>query len=255
MGVPATDFPYTGPYSVEGNGLHKGNTALALKRAISRAGFLDWEPEVWDNHFNEKLENALDQWDPGKNGYAEGRWEKIRNTKVPAGKPNAGQWVVDGECQRLVKEEAKANEPWSNVGPVFNGGKSVLQHDCTHATGGVPLYPAFDDAFSQGTVIIAPEEITITRASSSSPGDACYADGKSGLRYWIGHLVSAPAVGVKLSKGQTIGKVCANSQGGGPHVHIGVNVERLWGTGKQLQHKTNYTHGAPLIGDQLGSNY
>jgi hypothetical protein len=39
--------------------------------------------------------------------------------------------------------------------------------------------------------------------------------------------------------------------GGGPHVHVGVNVELLWGLGKQLAHHTNYTHGAPLIRDQL----
>jgi Peptidase family M23 len=254
VGISASDFPYTGPYSVEGNGKHKGNTAIAMKRAMARLGWLPWEPEKWDNVFNNKLEDALDRWDGGKNGYAEGRWEKIRNAKIPKGIPHAGEWALDSECKRLVKEEAKKAEPWANLGPVFNGGASVLAHDCTHLTSGIPLYPAFDDAFTQGTTIIAPEEITITRDSSSNPGDACYADGKSGLRYWFGHLASAPAVGKKIAKGNTIGKVCANSVGGGPHVHVGVNVERLWGSGKQLKAHDNYTHGAPLIGDQLGSH-
>lgn len=254
MAVSSSDFPYTGPYSVEGNGKHKGNTALALKRALSRLGFLPWEPDVWDNMFNKKLEAALDEWDPGKNGYAEGRYDKIRSAKIKAGLPHAGEYALDSECRRLVKEEAKAEEPWRNVGPVFNGGASVLQHDLTHATSGIALYPAFDDAFSKGTTIIAPEEIEITKASSSNPGDACYAEGKSGLRYWFGHLDVAPSVGKTIGKGGTVGKVCANSQGGGPHVHVAVNVEKLWGSGQQLKHNTNYTHGAPLVGDQLAAH-
>jgi hypothetical protein len=254
MGISAADFPYTGPYSIEGNGKHKGNTCIALKRAMARMGQIAWEPEKWDNMFNQKLEDALDRWDGGKNGYAEGRWEKLRNAKIPSGEPHAGEWAIDSECKRLVKEEAKKEEPWSGLGPTFNGGKSVLQHDCTHATSGIPLYPAFDDAFSQGTTIIAPEELTVTRASSSNPGDAFYADGKSGLRYWFGHLDSAPPVGKKIPKGNTVGKVCKNSEGGGPHVHVAVNVERLWGSGKQLAHHTNYTHGAKLIGDQLADH-
>jgi hypothetical protein len=254
MGISETNFPYTGPYSVEGNGKHKGNTAIALKRAMARMGKIAWEPDKWDNVFNKKLESALDEWDAGKNGYAEGRWEKIRNAKIPTGLAHAGQWALDSECQRLVKEEGKKDEPWKNVGPIFNGGASVLKHDCTHATSGISCYPAYDDAFTAGTVIIAPENIEVTKASSSNPGDACYAEGESGLRYWFGHLVSAPSVGTKIKKGGTVGKVISTSQGGGSHVHLGVNVEKLWGSGKQLKHNTNYTHGAPLIGDQLGDH-
>ena len=107
--------------------------------------------------------------------------------------------------------------------------------------------------FAQGKTIIAPEDLEITKASSSSPGDACYALGKSGLQYWFGHLVLAPEVGKKIAKGGTVGKVCANSLGGGPHVHVAVNVEGLWGAGAQMTHKTTYSHGAPLIGDQLAA--
>jgi hypothetical protein len=148
-----------------------------------------------------------------------------------------------------VQGEADTTAPWSGLGPVFDGGQTVLQHDCTHATSGIPLMPAFDDAFSQGTVIIAPEEITVTRASSSNPGAAFYADGASGLRYWFGHLDTVPIPGTTIRQGYSVGKVCANNVGGGPHVHLGINVERLWGTGRQLEHKTNYQHGARLIHD------
>ena len=138
-----------------------------------------------------------------------------------------------------------------NLGPVVKGGKPVLDHDCTHPTDGIPLYPAFDDAFSQGAAIIAPEDIVVTRPSSSQPGQAFYCTGKSGLRYWFGHLDRTHAAGVTFRKGTSVGRVSPNHVGGGPHVHVGVNVETLWGKGKQLAHHTNYTHGAPTIGAQL----
>jgi len=140
-----------------------------------------------------------------------------------------------------------------NLGPVISGGKSVLRHDLTHATGGIPLYPAFDDAFYRGALIIAPEDLLVTRPSSSRPGQAFYATGTSTIRYWFGHLDRTHAAGVRFHKGQTVGRVAPNYIGGGPHVHVGVNVELLWGKGRQLAHKTSYQHGAPTIGDQLSS--
>lgn len=138
-----------------------------------------------------------------------------------------------------------------DLGPVMRGGKPVLDHDLTHATSGIPLYPAFDDAFAQGIEVIAPEDLTVTEQSSSRPGDAFYAQGKSGIRYWFGHLAGAPANGRHFAKGQTVGIVGPNTIGGGPHVHVGLNVELVWGPRKQLQHRTDYRHGAPTVGDQL----
>jgi len=158
---------------------------------------------------------------------------------------------------RFIPKEGKALLPQlpliPDLGPVVKGGQSVLDHDCTHATGGIPLYPAFDDAFAQGLTIIAPEPLTVTRQSSSRPGHAFYATGSSGIRYWFGHLDALPAVGMKFAKGTRIGRTCANPIGGGPHVHVGVNVETLWGKGRELAHHTNYTHGAPTIRAQLAA--
>ena len=162
--------------------------------------------------------------------------------------------MFDDKAAALYKQYQPVDKV-PDLGPVFSGGKSVLKHDLTHATSGISLYPAFDDAFAQGKTIIAPEDIEVTKASSSSPGDACYAKGKSGLQYWFGHLTSAPAVGTKIAKGKKIGVTCVNNMGGGPHVHVGVNVEKLWGAGKQMTHKTSYSHGAPLIGDQLAAGH
>lgn len=145
-----------------------------------------------------------------------------------------------------------APPPPPTIGPLYKGGKSVLEQDCTHATDGIPLYPAFDDAFKEGLLIIAPEAMEVTRESSSRPGLAFYATGRSKLRYWFGHLDRTHKAGTRFRKGDTIGRVAPNRIGGGPHVHCGVNVELLWGKGKQLAHHTDYTHGAPTIGKQLG---
>lgn len=149
----------------------------------------------------------------------------------------------------LPQQPVKPTIP--NLGPIVKGGKSVLDHDLTHATDSIPLFPAFDDAFGQGVTVIAPEALTVTRRSSSRPGEAFYADGASGLKYWLGHLTASPAVGTKFRKGQSVGKTCANHVGGGPHCHVGVNVEKLWGAGKQFSHHVDYTHGGPTIRQQL----
>jgi peptidoglycan hydrolase-like protein with peptidoglycan-binding domain len=231
----------------------KGDDVVGAKRAISRAGFWPWQD--FDNAYSEAF--AMDGVRPfqQQNGltasgnYGSATHEKLRKAHRK-GYPD--QWAFDGVAIGLM-EDAASNPPASvpALGPTMKGGKSVLDQDCTHATSGIPLYPAFDDAFSEGATVIAPEPLTVTRQSSSNPGQAFYADGASGLRYWFGHLDRTPAVGTKYGKGATVGKVCHNEVGGGPHVHVAVNVERLWGTGKQLKHHTNYTHGAPLIGVQL----
>lgn len=110
MGLSTTQCRPTWPYSVEGNGKHKGPTAEALKRAMKRAGygFADTNLGDFDQHFNQKLESALDAWDPGNNGYGEGRYNRIRNLKVTSG-PNAGQWALDSYALNLINAE------WQNA--------------------------------------------------------------------------------------------------------------------------------------------
>ena len=167
-----------------------------------------------------------------------------------------GYNLQGSEWQAAMKELNRLRadfqpSPVPALGPVWSGGKSVLLHDLTHATSGIPLYPAFDDAFNQGRIVIAPESLEVTRSSSSNPGEAFYATGKSKLRYWFGHLDRTHSVGTRFGKGDAVGKVGANTIGGGPHVHVGINAELLLGAGKQLKHHTDYTHGAPTVGSQL----
>lgn len=250
--LTSVQVPYTGPYSVEGDGKHKGPTAEALKRTMKRAGFgfSDVNLDQLDDVFNKKLEEALDRaFKDGANGYGDGRWKKVRALKL-----KSGAFAMDSRAMLMIQGEKKAVQPRvPALGPMYQGGSSVLQMDCTHATDGIPYYPAFDTAFNTGTAVIAPEGMVITKASSSRPGDACYATGDSGIRYWFGHLKLAPAPGKRFKKGAVFGYVAPNNIGGGPHCHVGVNVEGIWGPRKQLVHKTNYSHGAPLIGAQLAA--
>lgn len=146
--------------------------------------------------------------------------------------------------------------PLPAIGPVYNGGGSLLDMQLTHATSGIDFYPAFDTAFSEGMAILAPENLLVSRSSSSRPGLAFYAIGAWKLKYWFGHLDRTHAAGKRFEKGELIGRVCENHIGGGPHCHIGVNVEELYGRGKQLLYGKNgdgpnYTFGSPSIRKQL----
>lgn len=92
--------PYTGPYGqVGGTGKSKGPTAEALKRALSRMGYLSWAD--FDQNYNLRLETAFDKFDPGKNGYGNGRWLKIRDAKTPK-----GEYALDRFARTLIQNEA-----------------------------------------------------------------------------------------------------------------------------------------------------
>jgi hypothetical protein len=249
-----------------------GADVEAIKRVLSHLGYWNWQE--FDRDYNNAFSHGDSKKGTGVEGFqkkkgidpsgnfGEATFNKTKGLKIPAKdwkgdpKDNAGDPAWDERSAELYRSYLPPDSV-PDLGVVFKGGKTVLSHDLTHRTSGLPadgtgnLWPAFDDAFSQGCTIIAPEDIEVYQASSSSPGDACYAKGKSKIRYWFGHLTSAPAVGTKIAKGKKIGVTCVNNVGGGPHVHVAVNVENLWGSGKALKHHTNYTHGAPKIGDQL----
>jgi len=245
-----------------------GPDVQAYKRTVSRAGRWPWGP--FDDAYSDGFAHGR-SGNVGETGVAgvqrqagieptgwvgEHTFNLLRSIRIPAGLPHAGEPAMDHTAALLVDEayELFAGGGAGGVpelGPVCLGGRSVLEQDLTHATGGIPLYPAFDDAFAEGVSIIAPEELVVTRQSSANPGDAFYADGESGLRYWFGHLDRAPSNGARIAKGEVVACTCHNEIGGGPHVHVGLNVELLWGAGQEMTHRTNYTHGAPLVGAQL----
>lgn len=254
--APLTEkqVPYTGPYSRPGGAYRsKGPTAKALKIAAKRMGqapFAGKDNASFDYVFNDELEAALDRLTmPSWDGYGHRRWVSVRGLVT-----SKREHALNKEARDLILEDyaRMTQTALPDLGPLYAGGKSVLDHDLTHATDGLPLYPAFDDAFKAGTPILAPEELEVVRSSSSSPGAAFYAEGRtSRIAYWFGHLVSAPAVGKQFARGSRIGVVLDHSVGGGPHCHCGINVEALFGAGRELEHHTDYTHGAPTIRTQL----
>lgn len=250
--APVVPFPRPlYPPSHEKGPVAEGVDVVAVKRAIARAGFFPWNN--FDNAYNENF--AMEGVKPfqqangltASGNYGQATHDKLRNTRR---KGSATEWAFDQFSIALMKEAAEGPEPpiLPPLGPLYAGGRTVLDHSCTHATSGIPRYPAFDDCFKGGAAILAPEPLVVTRVGSSKPGSAFYADGASGIRYWFGHLASSPKVGVKFAKGQKVGTVYRYHKS---HVHCGVNVEKLWGAGTQLIHHTNYTYGAPKIGVQL----
>lgn len=143
-----------------------------------------------------------------------------------------------------------------DLGPIYQGGKSVLLHSPTHDTDGIPgVWPAFDDGWVAGRTLIAPEDMKVTEQSGSAGGDAVFCRGASSLEYWIGHMAIAPATNRIFDKGEKVG-VIANipwSQGG-PHVHLAINAKPL--IGRDLLYGRNgngpdYTYGSATVGVQL----
>ncbi len=106
MSLTEKQVPYTGPYGLVASGLKsKGPTAEALKRGLSRLGYLPWRE--FDQQYNAALEAALDKFDPGgKNGYGDGRWKKIRAAVVPPSQPHAGEPALDFTARTLIQDEA-----------------------------------------------------------------------------------------------------------------------------------------------------
>ena len=227
---------------------------VAVKRAVSRAGFFPWQD--FDDSYNENFATkGVKPFQKAKGinatgNYGQATHDALRNTRR---KDHATEWAFDQISINLMKEAVAGPPPplIPPLGPLSSSGVPLLNQDCTHATSGIDYYPAFDDVFGGGgRTVIAPEPLVVTRQGGSKPGRAFYADGLSGIRYWFGHLQASPAVGTKFGKGQKIGTTYDYYKA---HVHCGVNVEKLWGARKQLAHHTNYTHGAPKIGVQLAA--
>lgn len=151
----------------------------------------------------------------------------------------------------MPREPAEGAIP--RLGPVCHRGTPVWAHDLTHATGGLPGFPAFDDCFAAGTVCLAPEPMTVTaighavRRDGRPNGRSVHATGASGIRYWFGHVAAPVPVGTHVARGQRFANVSANHES--PHLHVGIDARAL--IGHELRHHTDYTHGAPTVGAQL----
>lgn len=175
--------------------------------------------------------------------------------------PNGPRW----RAAFAILDELAADlrrPPVPALGPLTAGGLALSLMAPTHKTDGATWpagqpYIAVDSGFGAGgRPVLAVEALRVTRDSSAQGGDAFYATGASGIRYWYGHLDRAPAVGARFRKGQTVGRIKfgPGQPPGGPHAHIGLDVTplgmpplRYGATGRGPQ----YTFGSPTIGAQL----
>lgn len=103
--------PYTGPYygPSDPRGPDKGKTAEALKRAVSRLGYLPWTD--FDQHYNKNLEDAMKKFQQraglsASGQYGKGSWDKLRAAVVPKEMPNGGEYALDRYARTLLQAEA-----------------------------------------------------------------------------------------------------------------------------------------------------
>lgn len=165
--VPVKAAPFTGPYASAATKLpHEGPTVEALKRALSRLGYMAWKGLAFTASWpaDGELDRAFRKWQrdlemPGDGVYGEQEWKALRVAKVPAGAPNAGEPALDSYAQNLIREEweashvpdeedvraaiaefcrlAEANEPawhYSQYRPVdvsCDPSASYLRYDCS----------------------------------------------------------------------------------------------------------------------------
>lgn len=169
--------------------------------------------------------------------------------------PRAPRWR---EAMLLIDtvEADLAGPPIPYLGPVIPGGKPLNLHAPTHNTDGLKKrtgsdYPAVDFGWKAGLPILAPEPLVVTDQSSAQGADAFYATGDSGLKHWLGHIVKAPATGLRFARGQIVARIAAIS--GADHGHWGIDARPLIGHdltwGKPVGE--DYTFGGPTYGQQL----
>src|SRR5688572_23733399 len=147
-----------------------------------------------------------------------------RHLKAAAGfDPEGGHYqAVLAELAAIEKAHLPPKLP--ALGKVDEEGRSILDMDFTHQTTGLG-WPAFDTNFGAGDTFLAPEDMVVdTKDSSAHPGEAIYCTGKSGIRYWFAHLQQDHPLGTRFKKGQVVGKTIATNIGGGPHLHLAINI-------------------------------
>lgn len=230
-------FPYTGPYGAKSSG-HKsdGPTCESLAIAMWRLGFLPAAPT--SQKWTPDLARALNRWDPGKQGYGEGRWRKIRAAVIPKGLAHAGELALDARARALVVAEAHSAPPVVEfVYPHPAGVPGRVGG--IHLTAGFPPgedYWALDFLAPGGTSVLAFYAGTITRTSGRSPADgvrngdrfgwSIYIQRDDGTESFTTHygekLVRA---GQRVSVAQPIGVVGHwPHDEGRSHTHIGVDA-------------------------------
>lgn len=110
--MAAPQAPYSGPWYAprkDGTLRYKGPAAIAFKRTISR-GWEDLIPwRSFNNQYNKVLADAVRKIQAQNSLDVSGHiampmFTLLRKRKVPAGKPNAGQWAMDPVSVGLLED-------------------------------------------------------------------------------------------------------------------------------------------------------
>jgi murein DD-endopeptidase MepM/ murein hydrolase activator NlpD len=198
-------------------------------------GLMPWV--TFSDTFNVTLESALDAWDPGGDGYAEGRWDKIRRAKVPRSLPHAGELALDAIAVALVQNEADPilTVPYVYPHPAGSGSHSG---GFIHTTRGIPGNMALDFMAPGGTEIVAPFAGRITRLSGHDPatgvhgsdifGWSIYLERADGMFAFMTHDGTKDVhVGQQVKLAQKIATVGHwPHDPGRSHTHLGITSPR-----------------------------
>lgn len=235
-----TQLPFTGPYYGPNHkrGPDKGPTAIALKRALSRLGYIPWAN--FDEIYNQNLESAMADWQinakvsPATGQYGKGSWTKLRAQKIPNG-DHAGEYALDTYAIALVRNEAIAKQKPDIVYPYPIGeGGGVCQG--LHPTAGLLANWAIDFCDTPGARVLAVEGGIIQKLSGHPPsqdtwdtqgvfGWNTYIRTGHGYTYFYTHLGwqnPTCKVGIRVTAGTVIGKV-GDQHFRPDHVHVGVS--------------------------------
>ena len=187
MGLSEEQAPFTEPYALAGNPKgfkSKGNTALAVKRALAHLGFLEWEPDKWDEHWNEKVYDAAAAWKRKRgiisSGSTDGSWgQKAHDVMRSTWYEKNGEKLdaFDGESQRLLKEE-KSAQPKPPSGSAEDQVRAKITEFCERAISEPDWYYSQNRAVK---VNVPPEGPNTSDCSGSTIQAFAYAKKETGL--------------------------------------------------------------------------
>lgn len=108
--------PYTGPYASTATKFpSEGPTVVALKRAISRLGYMEWKGTEFTDKWpaGQALDKGFRHWQldcdmPADGVYGQQAWKHMRAAKVKSG-AHAGEYALDKLALRLIRDDWEAH--------------------------------------------------------------------------------------------------------------------------------------------------
>jgi len=226
MNAPTVPFPR--PLSV---GVPQGQDIIALKRAISRAGFWPWT--TFTPYYTKAFSKSVAWFQRGEKLVADGVYgpvthEHLRKTHRVA---HPDEWAFDAVAIHLMNEAYLLQHP-GIVAPCKTGVRPRYLHE----TGGLNGNWALDWMNPTGTAIYAPLACTITQLSGSDPSHGVHKGDRfgwsmhftddRGRTYFATHMGSrSVSDGQKVTVAQKLGTIGSwPHDPGRSHLHLGVDA-------------------------------